>query len=361
MKEPTFLCDDAVERKLAGIKIYKESRGDYEEIQDPIPGEEEAEADPVQEEYERNIEAIENEADDEELWSGAGKQTMYSDDLICDEMYNPIDPFGIRKEKEIGAKRKGWLDDAEKNVASFGCVETGEASSSHGCKRQRCSLNQNSGEAYALSSLSTQTGVSAADLLASYLITPKSHVQIPKLDTVQNLNFIPVSSPQTAPSLLGPSPPVVSQVGSQTPTTENPQTNPITWADRANLSTDKTLKRMSTTPPSISQEGIPRVMIPDEVFERGALQHKDFVVARVQRSTVLASSLCHDSAVSPCPQRPPAPKLHCFAKPQTPLLCVSQLAGAAIINLDHLSSPPSRDHTRTVAVSQSLSVAARQT
>ncbi|KAF2550871.1 hypothetical protein F2Q68_00035738 [Brassica cretica] len=83
--------------------------------------------------------------------------------------------------------------------------------------------------------------------------------------------------------------------------------------------------------------------------------------ARVHRSAVLASSLCHDSAVSPCPQRPPAPKLHCFAKPQTPLLCVSQLAGAAIINLDHLSSPPSRNHTRTVAVSQSLSIAARQT
>ncbi|KAF2553054.1 hypothetical protein F2Q68_00035736 [Brassica cretica] len=85
------------------------------------------------------------------------------------------------------------------------------------------------------------------------------------------------------------------------------------------------------------------------------------VLARVHRSAVLASSLCHDSAVSPYPQRPPAPKLHCFAKPQTPLLCVSQLAGAAIINLDHLSSPPSRDHTRTVAVSQSLSVSARQT
>ncbi|KAF3591313.1 hypothetical protein DY000_02024468 [Brassica cretica] len=84
------------------------------------------------------------------------------------------------------------------------------------------------------------------------------------------------------------------------------------------------------------------------------------VLARVHRSAVLASSLCHDSAVSPCPQRPPAPKLHCFAKPQTPLLCVSQLAGAAIIILDHLSSPPSRDHTRTVAVSQSPSVSARK-
>ncbi|WZY76376.1 hypothetical protein YC2023_022760 [Brassica napus] len=37
---------------------------------------------------------------------------------------------------------------------------------------------------------------------------------------------------------------------------------------------------MSTTPPALSPEGIPRVMIPDEVFERGALQHKDFVVGR---------------------------------------------------------------------------------
>ncbi|CAF1710109.1 unnamed protein product, partial [Brassica napus] len=80
---------------------------------------EEAEVDPVQEEYERNIEAMENEADDEELWSGAGKQIMYSDELICYEMYNPIDPFGIRKEMEIGTKRKVWLDEAEMNVTRF--------------------------------------------------------------------------------------------------------------------------------------------------------------------------------------------------------------------------------------------------
>ena len=45
--------------------------------EDPI-GEEEAEVeDPIKEEYERNIEAIENEADDE-LWSGAAVETMYS-------------------------------------------------------------------------------------------------------------------------------------------------------------------------------------------------------------------------------------------------------------------------------------------
>ncbi|KAG2310278.1 hypothetical protein Bca52824_021835 [Brassica carinata] len=37
---------------------------------------------------------------------------------------------------------------------------------------------------------------------------------------------------------------------------------------------------MSSSPPVISPEGIPRVLIPDEVFQRGALQHKDFVVGR---------------------------------------------------------------------------------
>lgn len=58
-----------------------------------------------------------------------------------------------------------------------------------------------------------------------------------------------------------------------------PQSTP-TWADKATYASDKRLKRMSATPPLISPEGIPRVVIPDEVFERGALQHKDFVVGR---------------------------------------------------------------------------------
>ncbi|KAG5403858.1 hypothetical protein IGI04_009977 [Brassica rapa subsp. trilocularis] len=39
----------------------------------------------------------------------------------------------------------------------------------------------------------------------------------------------------------------------------------------------------------------------------------------IDRSAVLASSLCHESAVSPSPQRPPAPKLHCF-KPTVVIL-----------------------------------------
>ncbi|KAG2321539.1 hypothetical protein Bca52824_014752 [Brassica carinata] len=37
---------------------------------------------------------------------------------------------------------------------------------------------------------------------------------------------------------------------------------------------------MSSTPPTFSTEEIPRIVIPGEVFERGAQQHKDFVVGR---------------------------------------------------------------------------------
>ena len=59
---------------------------DVEEInEEAAQGDEgEAEADPEEEAYERNIEMQEEEADDEELWSGAGKRTMFTDE-VCDE------------------------------------------------------------------------------------------------------------------------------------------------------------------------------------------------------------------------------------------------------------------------------------
>lgn len=46
--------------------------------------EKEAPADPVQEEYERQIESMEAEADDEDLWNGHTMPTMFSDELIKD-------------------------------------------------------------------------------------------------------------------------------------------------------------------------------------------------------------------------------------------------------------------------------------
>ncbi|KAH0909172.1 hypothetical protein HID58_032493, partial [Brassica napus] len=123
------------------------------------------------------------------------------------------------------------------------------------------------------------TGVSATDLLASYHITPKSPSPISILGTVQNPN-LPLPFVQTIPSVLGPSPFPSAQEFPQNQPPGNPPVNPLSWADRAKLSSDKSLKRMSSSPPTLSPEGVPRVLIPDEVFERGALQHKDFIVGR---------------------------------------------------------------------------------
>lgn len=135
----------------------------------------------------------------------------------------------------------------------------------------------------------SQTGVSITDLLASYLITPKYTVQIPNLVTVQNPKPSP---PQLESSILGSSPAILpipdyplpaappAPAHPPPPAPAHPPPKPSSWADKAKASTDKSLKRMSSSPPTLSPEGIPRVMIPDEVFQRGALQHKDFVVRR---------------------------------------------------------------------------------
>lgn len=139
-----------------------------------------------------------------------------------------------------------------------------------------------------------QIGVSAADLLASFLITPKSSLQIPNLVTVPNPSWNPNLNLQPSPpltleaqppvSFLTPILPTPPHIPLPTPSIPIPDPNlppkQPTWADKAKHSTDKTLKRMSSTPPTITAEGIPRVEIPDEVFERGALQHRDFIVGR---------------------------------------------------------------------------------
>ncbi|RIA04278.1 hypothetical protein BRARA_K01480 [Brassica rapa] len=135
---------------------------------------------------------------------------------------------------------------------------------------------------------SCSSGVSAAELLASYLVSPKSFPQNPNLVSVpvvpaRGPTFVNPSSPSQCSlldSIPGSSPappPHTSSAPYSSPSTDSV---PQTWADKAKLSTDKSLKRMSTTSTSLSPEGIPRVSIPDEVFQRGALLHKDFIVGR---------------------------------------------------------------------------------
>ncbi|KFK36627.1 hypothetical protein AALP_AA4G148600 [Arabis alpina] len=50
----------------------------------------------------------------------------------------------------------------------------------------------------------------------------------------------------------------------------------MSWAERARSLSDKSLT--SVTTPTFSETGIPRVKVPDGVFHRGALAHKEFLV-----------------------------------------------------------------------------------
>lgn len=78
--------DDDSEGDNDDVEIPQNQGVIIEEInEEAAQGDEgEAEADPKEEAYERNIEMQEEEADDEELWSGAGKRTMFTDE-VCDE------------------------------------------------------------------------------------------------------------------------------------------------------------------------------------------------------------------------------------------------------------------------------------
>ncbi|VVA97124.1 unnamed protein product [Arabis nemorensis] len=61
---------------------------------------------------------------------------------------------------------------------------------------------------------------------------------------------------------------------SETTTTSQPNNN--TWAARIKVTADRSLKSLAT--PTISSNGVPRVRIPDAVFNKGAELHKDFII-----------------------------------------------------------------------------------
>lgn len=71
-------------------------------------------------------------------------------------------------------------------------------------------------------------------------------------------------------------PPISSPV-IQVPSTV-PNLNPTvdSWATRMRKASDKSLKRLA--PPFFSPNGTHRILIPDEVFQRGAALHREFVV-----------------------------------------------------------------------------------
>lgn len=65
---------------------------------------------------------------------------MYNDEYNMEEMYNPIDPFGLKAERELGGKRKQWMGEAACNISKFSNMETGQSSGTTKQKRQRFTL-----------------------------------------------------------------------------------------------------------------------------------------------------------------------------------------------------------------------------
>ena len=71
----------------------------------------------------------------DDLWNGEAMPNMFSNEPIGDEMYNPIDPFGLRAEAEKvekaagkSMKRKIWVEEATDNQLKFFKREKGETS-----------------------------------------------------------------------------------------------------------------------------------------------------------------------------------------------------------------------------------------
>ncbi|XP_056854067.1 uncharacterized protein LOC130503474 [Raphanus sativus] len=113
-----------------------------EEIHDDEVQEEEA--NPVVPEgdgSERNMAEIDAADDDDELWHGDAMPNMYTDEIVMDEMYNPIDPFGIQAERESGGKRKKWMGETTLNVSKFTRTEVGQSSGTAETKRQRFTVS----------------------------------------------------------------------------------------------------------------------------------------------------------------------------------------------------------------------------
>ncbi|RID49757.1 hypothetical protein BRARA_H00535 [Brassica rapa] len=91
------------------------------------------EEDPGQDEDERNIRIMEEEADDEQI--------MFTSDVDRDVMNNPLYPHGQHLPKDVaeesGHKRKSWLSGANENTLKFSKGERGESSGSSKSKRKK--------------------------------------------------------------------------------------------------------------------------------------------------------------------------------------------------------------------------------
>lgn len=135
-----------------------------------------------------------------------------------------------------------------------------------------------------------------AQLLATYTSLPPCNFSNPKSPsatvapvTTVSSHPLPLTSSVTAPMgsgllpppCLPPTPvpptPIIPTASPSPPSSSNPPPK-ASYATKTRVTINRALSRLS--PQNFSPEGIPRVVIPDEVYKKGAELHKDFLVCR---------------------------------------------------------------------------------
>lgn len=146
------------------------------------------------------------------------------------------------------------------------------------------------------SMITTPEVVSAAQLLTSYL-SHSSTVFTSRSETATVATVLPSTIARSNHGILGATPKDYVILSSHPPQNLSssgfphqakppsvhvpppvPGAAASTWSTKVKTTVDKSLKRLS--PVSYSATGVPQVLIPDEVFQRGAELHKDFIVCR---------------------------------------------------------------------------------
>ncbi|KAH0906652.1 hypothetical protein HID58_038479, partial [Brassica napus] len=161
----------------------------------------------------------------------------------------------------------------------------------------------------------SNTGVSAADLLASYLISPKSTVQIPKSGSAQIPNFNPLPGSMPTSSLLGSAPSIFPL---QTPL--NPRVAPIpsnlnppiqntapSWADKPINNTPPPVDAQYSMPPPLDSSPLVAPILMD-IDKPPSPTSRDTSPPHLPLSPISHSSLLlPDPSISPSPQPSPDP------------------------------------------------------
>ncbi|RID52977.1 hypothetical protein BRARA_G00406, partial [Brassica rapa] len=115
-----------------------------------------------------------------------------------------------------------------------------------------------------------QTSKASSASFATH-VPPSSHSP-PVSPSLTNPNHIP---PKTSDSIPNTEPPLNTPTAEQSKNSSAPApTTPL--VEKIRKLENKTLKRLA--PVTLSDKGVPRVLIPDSVFQKGAEIHKDFII-----------------------------------------------------------------------------------